>query len=86
MYGCRAVVIAGSIMSFFGFLASTIAPKVYVLYITFGFIGGVGFGLVYLPAIVVISQWFSEKRSLATGLAVCGSGIGTTVMTTVRKG
>ncbi|PAV78646.1 hypothetical protein WR25_12817 [Diploscapter pachys] len=79
LYGCRIVVIAGSLMTCFGFLASTIAPKVYFLYITFGLIGGVGFGLAYLPSIVIISQYFAAKRSMATGIAVCGSGIGTTV-------
>ena len=40
-------------------------------------ISGVGFGLMYLPAIVIVAQYFSTKRSMATGLAVCGSGIGT---------
>ena len=38
---------------------------------------GVGLGMAYLPAIVAVSFWFEKKRSLATGLAVCGSGIGT---------
>lgn len=33
--------------------------------------------MAYLPAIVAVSFWFEKKRSLATGLAVCGSGIGT---------
>lgn len=35
--------------------------------------------MMYLPAIVIISQYFAKKRSVATGIAVCGSGIGTTV-------
>lgn len=37
---------------------------------------GVGFGLMYLPAIVAVSIYFEERRALATGIAVCGSGIG----------
>lgn len=36
-----------------------------------------GFGLMYLPAIVIVGFYFEQKRALATGLAVCGSGIGT---------
>ena len=33
-------------------------------------------GLLYLPAIVTVGHYFKKKRALATGIAVCGSGIG----------
>ena len=38
---------------------------------------GFGFGLIYLPAIVSVGFYFEKKRAIATGLAVCGSGVGT---------
>lgn len=38
-----------------------------------------GFGLIYLPAIVSVTMYFEKYRSLATGIAVCGSGFGTYV-------
>lgn len=79
MIGCRSVVIAGALLSSLGFITSAIATEIYFLYISFGLIGGVGFGLMYLPSIVIISQYFSIKRSMATGIAVAGSGIGTTI-------
>lgn len=41
------------------------------------FVSGLGFGLIYLPAIVSVTCWFKKKRSLATGIAVAGSGLGT---------
>lgn len=34
-------------------------------------------GLIYLPAIVSVTCYFEKKRSFATGIAVCGSGVGT---------
>ncbi len=37
---------------------------------------GIGFGLVYVPAIVAVGYYFDEKRSLAMGIAVCGTGLG----------
>lgn len=40
-------------------------------------VSGVGFGLIYLPAVVCVGYYFETKRSLATGIAVCGSGFGT---------
>ncbi len=36
-----------------------------------------GFGLMYLCAYVMIGYYFKEKRALATGIASCGSGVGT---------
>lgn len=41
------------------------------------FFTGFGFGLIYLPAVVAVGYYFETKRSLATGIAVCGSGFGT---------
>ena len=47
---------------------------------------GLGFGLIYLPAIVSVSMYFEKKRAFATGIAVCGSGLGTFIMAPVTKG
>lgn len=76
-YGCRKVTIAGSIISAAGFILSTQATSIEMLIVTYGVIGGLGFGMIYLPAIVTVGHWFDKKRAFATGLAVCGTGIGT---------
>ncbi|XP_067131694.1 monocarboxylate transporter 12-B-like isoform X2 [Centruroides vittatus] len=75
-FGCRPVCMAGSIIACFAFLLSTLAPNVDVLMVTYGMMGGVGLGLIYLPAIVSVGYYFSTKRAFATGIAVCGSGVG----------
>ncbi|KFM70016.1 Monocarboxylate transporter 14, partial [Stegodyphus mimosarum] len=75
-FGCRPVTIAGSIVSCLAFLLSTVAPSVDVLMVTYGIMAGLGFGLIYLPAIVSVGYYFSTKRAFATGIAVCGSGMG----------
>jgi MFS transporter, MCT family, solute carrier family 16 (monocarboxylic acid transporters), member 14 len=41
---------------------------------------GVGFGLIYVPAVIAVGFYFERWRALATGIAVCGSGIGTFLM------
>jgi hypothetical protein len=38
-YGCRFVTILGSIVAFFAFLLSTIAPSIEVLMLTYGVMG-----------------------------------------------
>ncbi|CAH0552902.1 unnamed protein product [Brassicogethes aeneus] len=76
-FGCRAVCISGSLISTAAFVLSTLSPSVNWLMLIYGFIGGIGFGLIYLPAVVCVGYYFETKRSLATGIAVCGSGVGT---------
>ncbi|KAG5893829.1 hypothetical protein JTB14_018332 [Gonioctena quinquepunctata] len=76
-FGCRAVCVSGSLISTMAFVLSIFSPTVNWLMLTYGFIGGIGFGLIYLPAVVCVGYYFETKRSLATGIAVCGSGVGT---------
>lgn len=66
-YGCRAVCIAGSILGGLAFTLSTLAPNVKIFFLTYGVLGGTGFGMIYLPAIVFVGYYFEKKRSLATG-------------------
>lgn len=78
-FGCRAVCIAGAVMASAAFVLSTFSTSVNMLMLTYGVMGGVGFGMIYLPAVVCVGYYFEKKRSLATGIAVCGSGFGTFV-------
>ncbi|XP_017768067.1 PREDICTED: monocarboxylate transporter 12 [Nicrophorus vespilloides] len=76
-WGCRTVTIVGSILASICMMISIWANSIIILYFTIGIGAGLGFGLIYLPAIVSVSTYFESKRSLATGIAVCGSGFGT---------
>ncbi|XP_055371140.1 monocarboxylate transporter 14 [Condylostylus longicornis] len=76
-YGCRAVTIAGAILASICMIISMFAKNVLTLIFTIGIGTGLGFGLIYLPAIVSVTTYFEKYRSLATGIAVCGSGLGT---------
>ncbi|XP_049762295.1 monocarboxylate transporter 9 [Schistocerca cancellata] len=76
-YGCRPVTIAGAILASASLAVSVFARNVLTLYFTIGIGTGLGFGLIYLPAIVSVTCYFEKYRSLATGIAVCGSGLGT---------
>lgn len=84
-FGCRATCIVGSIFGALSFVASTYSNSVTMLLITYGVCGGIGFGLIYLPAIVSVGYYFEKRRALATGIAVCGSGFGTFVFAPVAS-
>jgi MFS family permease len=76
-FGCRPVCILGSLISCLGLCLSTLSPNVPVLMLTYGVIGGLGLGLIYLPSVIAVGYYFESKRALATGISVCGSGVGT---------
>lgn len=85
-YGCRTATIIGAIVASIGFAVSAAAPNIVMLYVTIGLCTGLGFGLIYLPAIVSVSMYFEKRRAFATGIAVCGSGLGTFIMAPVTEG
>ena len=51
-----------------------------VLYITIGLLTGLGFGMMYLPAMDIVNHFFSRRLGLAMGVASCGSGLGAMVL------
>lgn len=79
-FGFRTVSIAGSVLASVSFAIGFFAMNVEFLYVFIGVLGGIGFGLVYVPAVVAVGFYFEKRRALATGIAVCGSGIGTFVL------
>lgn len=40
-------------------------------------ITGFGFGMMYIPSVVGVAPYFTERRALAIGICLCGSGVGT---------
>lgn len=75
-YDSRYVTIAGALIATLGFGLSQLSPNVNVMMLTFGVIGGFGFGMMYLPAVVSVSFYFEKRRALTTGIVVCGTGVG----------
>ncbi|KAG0259900.1 hypothetical protein BG011_002298 [Mortierella polycephala] len=74
--GLRAVVAIGIVISALGFITASFATQLWHLYVTQGFLFGLGGGLVFFSSISVTAQYFEKRRGLANGIAVAGSGIG----------
>ncbi|MCX5849034.1 MAG: OFA family MFS transporter [Deltaproteobacteria bacterium] len=62
--------------------AAKVAGKtqLYLLYLYYGVIAGLGGGCVYLPPIATAPKWWPDRRALATGFAVVGLGLGSFIM------
>lgn len=76
-FGCRTMTIIGGIIAFIGMILSCFATSIEMLCVTFSTIVGTGFSFCYITSVVVVAFYFDKRRALATGLAVCGTGVGT---------
>src|SRR6266850_1729828 len=75
--GPRVVALTGATLYGIGvFLTSFSADKLWWLYLSYGFIGGLGLGLAYIVPVAVLVKWFPDRRGLITGIAVGGFGAG----------
>jgi MFS transporter, OFA family, oxalate/formate antiporter len=76
-YGPRVIATLGGILYGLGVILATFAaPNIFLLYLTFGIIGGIGVGLGYIVALAMLIKWFPDRRGFITGLAVAGFGGG----------
>ncbi len=84
-YSIRAVVIAGGIILSAGFfLASFTTPETpYLLWITYGIMGGLGMGFSYSTTISCAQMWFPDKKGLVSGLIVSALGFGGVLFTPI---
>lgn len=77
------VAICGSIMASLAVLSAWFLcrdqPVMLALFLLYGVVGGIGFGMIYVPAVIAVGFYFDNKRALATGLAICGSGKSTVI-------
>ena len=79
-YGARPVCITGSLLASLGLLAASYSHNVTHLLISYSLVTGLGFGAMYIPGVVAAQAHFTTRRALATGIAVCGTGVGTLVL------
>src|SRR5258708_8324655 len=57
-------------------LASLANGNIWILWLTYGVLGGLGLGLGYIVPLATLVKWFPDRRGFITGLAVAGFGAG----------
>ncbi|MCL2804401.1 MAG: OFA family MFS transporter [Treponema sp.] len=84
-YSTRLVVFIGGIILSAGFfLASFVtAANSWLLWITYGVMGGIGMGFTYSTTIACAQKWFPHKKGFVTGIIVSALGFGGVVFTPI---
>ena len=62
-----------------GFLISALGVslhQIWLVYLGYGVIGGIGLGLGYVSPVSTLIKWFPDRRGMATGMAIMGFGGG----------
>lgn len=62
-----------------GFLIGSVGiatHQLWLIYLGYGVLGGMGLGLGYVSPVSTLIRWFPDKRGMATGMAIMGFGGG----------
>ena len=62
-----------------GFLVAALGVylhQIWIVYLGYGVIGGIGLGLGYVSPVSTLIKWFPDRRGMATGMAIMGFGGG----------
>lgn len=57
------------------FSVSTSVKSLFLLYLSYGLLVGIGTGIAYLTPIPIVLEWFPNNKGVATGLVVTGFGL-----------
>jgi MFS transporter, OFA family, oxalate/formate antiporter len=75
-FGPRLLISVGALLSGGSWVLSAPVDNIWLLYLTYGVIGGFGTGIIYVGIIGLVVRWFPDRRGLAAGLAAAGYGFG----------
>lgn len=80
-FGPRLLLSFGGLLTGLSWVLASKAGTLTMLYLTYGLLGGIGTGIVYVGVVGHMVQWFPDKRGLATGLVAAGYGVGALLTT-----
>jgi len=80
-FGPRALLSLGGALTGLSWVLAARASALAHLYLTYGLLGGIGTGIVYIGVIGHMVQWFPDRRGFATGIVAAGYGMGAILTT-----
>jgi len=80
-FGIRKLIACGCALSGLSWILASRADSLTSLYLTYGVLGGLGTGIVYVGVVGLMVRWFPDRRGLAAGAVAAGYGMGAMVTT-----
>jgi oxalate/formate antiporter len=80
-FGPRVLISIGTVMSGLSWVLASQVHSAPMLYLTYGVVGGLGTGIVYVGVVGLMVRWFPKQRGFAAGAVAAGYGMGAIVTT-----
>jgi oxalate/formate antiporter len=80
-FGPRLLLSLGSILTGLSWVLSAKVNSVLGIYLTYGLLGGLGTGIVYVGIVGLMVRWFPSSRGFAVGMVAAGYGFGAIITT-----
>ena len=80
-FGPKLLIGAGGLLSGLSWVFASYASSLTMLYLTYGVIGGLGTGIVYVGVVGQMVGWFPDRRGFAAGVVAAGYGMGAILTT-----
>jgi MFS family permease len=76
-FGPARVVFCGALLMAGGLFLASQSQTITAIFLSYAIGVGIGGGFIYIPSISLVPRWFKRQRGFATGVALCGVGLGT---------
>jgi len=80
-FGPRGVIAAGAGLTGLSWVLAATTSSLAGLYLTYGLLGGLGTGIVYIGVVGQMVGWFPDRRGFAAGMVAAGYGMGAILTT-----
>jgi oxalate/formate antiporter len=80
-FGPRLLLSLGAVLTGLSWVLASTITTVWGLYLTYGLLGGLGTGIIYVGVVGLMVQWFPDRRGFAVGMVAAGYGMGAVVTT-----
>ena len=77
----RSLVNIGTFTIVFGMMMASLCKSYWQYILAQGLVIGIGNGLLFLPSIAIVPQYFAKRKAFATGIVAIGSSIGESLQT-----
>jgi MFS family permease len=86
--GPRAAMFTSAVFWVSGFLVGSLGiatEQLWLLYLGYGVLGGIGLGIGYISPVSTLIKWFPDRPGLATGMAIMGFGGGALIASPLSR-
>jgi OFA family oxalate/formate antiporter-like MFS transporter len=80
-FGPRILISVGSVLTGLSWVLASQVTSVTGIYLTYGLLGGIGTGIIYIGIVGLMVRWFPDRRGFAAGIVAAGYGMGAILTT-----